>query len=455
MKFIYADSLDYIDPLYDFEADRSPAGRRPYWDDQYPHEFLSPAPYHGVLVSRAIVGDGPVGGGKYTAAQAQRFRREGARAFLRLEGPRFAEMPIFGDCGAFAYHKAEIPPYTPEDMLAFYDDAGFTHGCSVDHIIFDFNQSHMVGLGGGNEEARERFDITQENAREFLRASQLLASRFTPLGVIQGWSPGSMAEAARGLCAMGYRYLALGGTVPLKTPQIKACLSAIRDAIPWDICLHVLGFAKADDISDFGPFRITSFDSTSPLLRAFKDAKSNYYVRRPDGRMDYYTAIRIPQAIENPKLQRLAKRGSHRQEDLIKLERRALSALRAYDRDEVGIEEALEAVMDYDVPALLEDPGGSVSPKKVAELRARYTRTLRNDIASMDDRAACRQASIEVVIFRASNRNKRRGMHNLSVFKDLVDNLQCPGTAPIHDQNDLFGRQSAPEPAEQCAVVCS
>lgn len=454
MKFIYADSLDYIDPLYDFEADRSSAQRRPYWDDQYPHEFLDPLPYHGVLVSRAIVGDGPVGGGKYTAAQAQRFRREGARAFLRLDAPKYANLLVFGDCGAFAYHKADIPPYTPEDMLAFYDDAGFTHGCSVDHIIFEFEEHHTVGLGGGNEEARRRFEITQENARAFLHAARPLANRFTPMGVIQGWSPGSMAEAARRLCAMGYQYLAVGGTVPLKTPQIKACLQAIRDAVPPDTRLHVLGFAKADDITDFRPFRITSFDTTSPLLRAFKDAKSNYYVRRPDGRMDYYTAIRIPQAIENPKLQRLAKRGDRRQEDLLRLEKRALQALRAYDRDEAGLEEALDAVMEYDVPALLEEPGGTVSPRKVAELRTRYERTLRDRPWKACGCAVCRQASIEVVIFRASNRNKRRGMHNLAVFKTLVDDLETLETAPTDDQTDLFGRHGASEPTKHRTLVC-
>ena len=454
MKFIYADSLDYIDPLYDFVADRSSASRRRYWDDLYPHEFLNPPPYHGVLVSRAVVGDGPVGGGKYTAAQAQRFRREGARAFLRLDTPSFAKMMLFGDCGAFAYHKAEVPPYSPEDMLAFYDDAGFTHGCSVDHIIFEFDESHMVGLGGGNDEARRRFDITQANAEKFLLAARPLANRFTPLGVIQGWSPGSMAEAARRLCAMGYRYLAVGGTVPLKTPQIKACLRAIRDAIPPDICLHVLGFAKADDISDFRPFGITTFDTTSPLLRAFKDAKSNYYVRRPNGKMDYYTAIRIPQAIENPKLQRLAKRGERRQEDLLRLESRALEALRGYDRDEVGLEETLDAVMDYDTPALLEDYGGVVSPKKVAELRLRYSRTLRDRPWKACNCAVCRQASIEVVIFRASNRNKRRGMHNLAVFKSLVDDLEKMETAPTDDQVDLFCRKGTPESAEHRSIIC-
>jgi queuine/archaeosine tRNA-ribosyltransferase len=455
MKFIYADSLDYIDPLYDFVADRSAPGRRPYWDDQYAHEFLDPPPYHGVLVSRAIVGDGPVGGGKYTAAQAQRFRREGARAFLRLDTPRLAGMPVFGDCGAFAYHRADVPPYTPEDMLAFYDDAGFTHGCSVDHIIFEFDEANKVGLAGGNHEARRRFEITLENAEKFLSAARPLSSRFTPLGVIQGWSPGSMAEAGRRLCAMGYRYLAVGGTVPLKTPQIKACLRAIRDAIQGDVGLHVLGFAKADDIAGFRPFGITSFDTTSPLLRAFKDAKSNYYVRRADGRMDYYTAIRVPQAIENPKLQRLAKRGERRQEELIRLERRALDALRGYDRKELGMEEALDAVMDYDTPALLEDPGGTVSPNKVAELRARYARTLESRPWNHCGCAVCKQASIEVVIFRASNRNKRRGMHNLAVFKTLVDDLENMGANANYDQVDFFGRQGPPKPPKHGAVLCS
>lgn len=73
--------------------------------------------------------------------------------------------------------------------------------------------------------------------------------------------------------------------------------------------IHVLGFAKADEIESFAPFRITSFDTTSPLIRAFKDAKANYYMPGADGRLKYYTAIRVPQALENPKLVRLAKRG--------------------------------------------------------------------------------------------------------------------------------------------------
>lgn len=454
MKFLYADSLDYIDPAYDFIADRSPVGRRPYWDDRYPHEFMDEAPYHGVLVSRAIVGDGAVGGGKYTSPQAQRFRREGARAFLRLDAPRFSEMPIFGDCGAFAYHRSQMPPYTPEDMLAFYDDAGFTHGCSVDHIIFEFDEAQETGLGGGNPEAQRRFDITQTNAEIFLKEARQFANSFVPLGVIQGWSPGSMAEAARRLCAMGYSYLAVGGTVPLRSPQIKACLRAIRDVIPLETRLHVLGFAKANDILEFRSFGITTFDTTSPLLRAFKDARSNYYMRRSDGRLDYYTAIRVPQAIENPKLQRLAKRGVRRQEDLLALEARSLAALRAYDRGAADLEETLDAVLDYGTPAMLDDDESAASPKKVAELRSRYGRTLRDRPWKACACAVCRQASIEVVIFRASNRNKRRGIHNLGVFKTLVDDLQDMEPTQYYEQVEFFCRSGTPESTEHRPLLC-
>jgi queuine/archaeosine tRNA-ribosyltransferase len=168
-------------------------------------------------------------------------------------------------------------------MLEFYEDAGFSHGCSVDHIIFDFDESLTDRMEGGSTEARRRFDITISNAEVFFSGSRRLGSGFTPMGVIQGWSPGSMGEAARLLTRMGYRYLAVGGTAALRTPQIKACLRAIREAIPPDVALHLLGFAKADDIADFVPFRITSFDTTSPLLRAFKEPEVTItYVVRAD-----------------------------------------------------------------------------------------------------------------------------------------------------------------------------
>src|SRR3954462_7584127 len=114
MRFIFADSMDFVDPGYDFKADRHAAGRKAYWDDAYPHEIMGYAPYDGVLVSRGIVGDHRVKG-KYTEAQAMRFRRVGVREFMRLDTPKFADLQLFGDCGAFTYVADNVPPYSPSD----------------------------------------------------------------------------------------------------------------------------------------------------------------------------------------------------------------------------------------------------------------------------------------------------------------------------------------------------
>lgn len=422
MKFIFADSLDYVDPAFDFIADRSPAERQPYWDDAYPHEILGYAPYDGVLVSRGIIGDHRVKG-KYTASQARRFHLVGARKFLRLDKPQFAHLDIFGDCGAFTYVQEERPPYTPAEMAEFYDECGFTHGCSVDHIIFDFD-SEGKGLSGGSDDAKTRFEITLENADGFRREALAIGADFKPMGVVQGWSPGSMAEAARRLVAMGYDYLALGGMVPLKSPEIKLCLQAIRDVIPAATRLHILGFAKADDIDSFHSYDIASFDTTSPLIRAFKDAKQNYYLPDDGSTLRYFTSIRVPQAIENPKLQRSVKKGAFRAEELVRLEALALNSLRAFDRGEADLEETLHHVLVYSAPLVEEKPyedcQNSVALARLAE---RYRITLTEKPWKQCSCKICQDAAIDVIIFRGSNRNKRRGIHNLAVYQDHIERL--------------------------------
>jgi hypothetical protein len=415
MRFIYADSLDFIDPHFDFLADRNAADRKPYWDDVFPHEYMDTPPYDGMLVSRGIVGDHRFPG-KYTDSQAMRFRRVGAKVFLRLNHDRFAGMPIYGDCGAFSYHREEVPPYSSAEMVEFYADGGFTHGCSVDHVIFDFDQE-AKGYESGSESARSRYDITLENAETFLDESSQLGEGFVPLGVVQGWSPDTMAEAARSLVAMGYKYLAVGGMVPLSMKSIASVLNAIQTRVPADTKLHLLGFAKAESIDQFEGFRnLYSFDSTSPLLRAFKDSTRNYYVRTKDGDLDYYTAIRIPQAIENSRLTRRVKEGRLRQEDVLAAEHRALQATRALDKNKASVEEALDGLLEYAVMMLPPGQSESKTAQELERLRKKYARTLGAAPWKECRCAVCRSAGIEVAIFRGSNRNKRRGIHNLSVY---------------------------------------
>jgi hypothetical protein len=427
MRFVFADSLDTIDPAYDFLADRNGAGRAIHRDDQYPHEFLDQAPYDGILVSRGIVGDARHPG-KYSEAQLMRFRREGARRFLRYPEDRFPGSMMMGDCGAFTYRNLPVPPYGADDTAEFYADGGFTHGCAPDHLIFDFDEIGMERtIADVPDDVRDRYEITLQNAAEFYHAGRRLGPDFTPMGVIQGWSTRSMADAARGLAEMGYDYLAIGGTVPLKIDQIRRVLAAMRDALPSRIRLHLLGFGKIEELSAMEEFGVTSFDTTSPLLRAFKDAKKNYWMRTPSGDLSYYTAIRIPQATENNKLKQKALEGSLNQEDALVLEGAALKGVRAYAAGRATLDQGLDPVMDY-WTALNWDEEASPSRRAEAAAKQRqvYANTLTDRPWEHCSCRVCREAGVETLIFRTSNRNKRRGIHNLHVFHTHLSEFRQP-----------------------------
>jgi hypothetical protein len=412
MKFLYSDSLDFVDPDFDFVADRGGARRRAHKDDDFPHEHLDTPPYDGLLVSRAIVGDANIIG-KYSEAQAMRFRREGARAFLRFPVSKFPGSMIMGDNGAFSYRDKAVPPYKVADTLEFYQDAGFTHGCSIDHLIFDFLDDHSKP----SPDAKRRSEITLHYAEKFLPASKALGRRFTPVGVIQGWSAKSMARAASDLAAMGYTYLAVGGMVPLRIEQIEQALTAIREALPKKVKLHLLGFGKTEHLRSIQRFGIASFDTTSPLLRAFKDGKRNYYALTENGEIDYYTAVRIPQAIDNNKLLRSAKRGRLDQENLIKLEARALDGVRRFASRRTKLADAVDAVLDYGRYAFWDEAASDArNEARLTDLRQAYLRTLGERPWEACGCRVCREAGVETLIFRSSNRNKRRGIHNLHVF---------------------------------------
>lgn len=416
MKFIYADALDFVDPSFDFSSDRTHEDRNIQWDDEYPHEFLERAPYDGVLVSRGVVGD-VRGQGKYTQAQMMRFRRDGARRFMRYSEKDFPGSLVFGDCGAFTYRNEKIPPYTPADTVDFYADGRFSHGCSVDHLIFDFDEGKGRTRAEVSDDVRDRFDITLELATQFKSESKRLGRTFTPMGVVQGWSASSMAMAAQELVKMGFNYLAIGGMVPLDVSQIHRAVSAIRAAIPPRVRLHMLGFGKIENVGEFAQYGVASFDTTSPLLRAFKDAKKNYFARSNEGELSYYTAIRVPQSRDNNKLKAKAKRGVLRQEDALRLETEALERLRGYADGIVPIDDALDATLNYWKALNWRESDSDLTKSRALKVqREVYRRTLADMPWKSCSCRVCREGGVETLIFRTSNRNKRRGIHNLHVF---------------------------------------
>ena len=422
MKFIFADCIDVIDPGYDFINDRNTPGRTPYWDDVYPHEVFKTAPYDGMLVSRAIVGGGNMAG-KYSESQRMRFLRVGAKEFLRLHKSDHLNIPVFGDCGAFSYAKLESPPYTASDTVEFYGDGQFDYGCSIDHILFEYLKSDSKKTEP-LKISQERYEITLQLATEFLTESKTIGKNFTPIGVVQGWDAESLARSANSLIFMGYKYIAIGGLVPLKVAQIHEAVASVNAVAMQhdDVRIHLLGFAKADNLDEFKKYkRIASFDSTSPLIRAFKDNRHNYWIKNENGGLNYYSAIRVPQSLDNNTFRRKIKSGELNIEELQRKESIALESLRNYDHDSSNLDETLDNVLDYSLP--LYDDGRSDQSsmeRKIEKLRSDYRRTLEDKPWKSCSCEVCKSISIETIIFRASNRNKRRGFHNLYVYHQHV-----------------------------------
>jgi hypothetical protein len=181
--------------------------------------------------------------------------------------------------------------------------------------------------------------------------------------------------------------------------------------------LHLLGFAKAEEIHEFSHYGIASFDTTSPLTRAFKDSKANYYSPNSNGGLEYFTAIRIPQATENLRLKRKARSSGSNQEWLTDLEQRAMHDLRLFDRGRASLRRTLGSVLAYS-REFSHDASGPVRRDDAAleQTELSIRRTLSRRPWTHCRCRVCREAGIHTLIFRGSNRNKRRGFHNLAVY---------------------------------------
>jgi hypothetical protein len=400
VRFYFPDSQDQIDPSFDFETEERSPFRIRQRDDLYAHEVLTPVPYSGMLVSKAMV-DGVEGGaGRYSAQQRQRLYRVGIREFFRLDqapGPRITTM---GDCGAFTYVREDAPPYSVDEVIDFYEDCGFDAGLSLDHVILGFEIHAPLSPDMLPPQWVARRALTLELAANFLRRHAERRASFEPVGVAQGWSPESYADSVATLQRIGYERIALGGLVAQKTDEILAVLKQIATVRAPETQLHLLGVTRTDQIPAFARYGVTSFDSTSPFRQAFKDDRDNYY------ELDRtWIALRVPQVEGNAKLQRSIRAGEIDGQRARQLERDALHTLAAFDRGEVTVDEAVHALRDYEQ---LYD--------ETRDRSRQYREVLTEAPWRRCDCAVCREAGIQVITFRGTERNKRRGFHNLHVF---------------------------------------
>jgi hypothetical protein len=408
MRFYFPDSQDQIDPRFDFEFEAHPPLHNRQRDDRYAHEALDPPPYTGLLVSKAMI-DRHGGAGRYTAPHRQRFYREGVRNFFRLDQVRGPRIETLGDCGAFTYIGDEVPPYSTDEVISFYDENEFDAGVSVDHVITAFEGGAQTQLIDSPH--KPRYDLTLRLAEEFLGRHRERGCSFTPVGVVQGWSAQTYAAAVSSLQEMGYERIAIGGLVPLKTYEILSVLDAIEAVRAPTTQMHLFGVTRFELVPLAEGHGVTSFDTTSPFRRAFKDGTDNYYAPERT-----YVALRVPQVDGNAKLSARIRSGQVDQEEARVLEQAALSAVRDFDRDRCGLEEALAALCVYQD---LHDPRH--------DRREDYRQMLADSPWRSCDCTVCQDVGVEVALFRGSERNKRRGFHNLHVFaKQLAEKIDMP-----------------------------
>lgn len=397
MDFYFPDSQDQVDPNFNFEAEEHLPFHVRQRDDRYAHELHDRPPYRGILISKTAI-DGYHGAGRYTAAQRHRLYRLGARQFFRLpSGTR-----ILGDCGGFSYVMEERPPVSVEEVIDFYEATGVDEGVSVDHVILGYRPE---ASGPPDDEWVARQALTLELAATFLAEHRRRGARFEPVGVAQGYSPTSYAASVERLQEIGYRRIALGGMVPLKIDQIVSCLEAIQRVRRAGTSLHLLGISRVEHFATFRALGVQSLDSTSPFRQAFKDDRDNYYA--PDRT---YVALRIPPSDGNQRLQRRIQAGQLDQAVIRRAETCALAAVRAYDEDSGTMGDALLALRRYE---------------RLHDARQRdHTEDYRAILEARPWKhcpcAICQRWGVEVAIFRGTERNKRRGFHNLWVFNQNV-----------------------------------
>lgn len=412
---------DFIDVNYNFETDTFSCAERSGRHEEHSIALMRPQRLcDGVLVSLA--------------------QNLGTKGLLRRVGtsdpssltPRpvrqhfklCADQWAFGDCGAFSYVNEDHPTISVEQAVSLYDLYEFDLGASVDHIPVPEIITPKGKKALSDAARRERVRLTRENADRFIGLHRERGARFIPVGIVQGLGPRSYARQIGEYVEMGYRHLALGGLVPRSDADARAIVGAVHAVAkqckrrPW---IHLLGIFRPSLQPYFRELGIGSFDSATYFRKAWLRSDQNYL--GADGR--WYAAIRVPPLHDPRTKKRLGESGVD-EGKLGRMEAAALRQLRAYDKGNVSIDDALAAVLDYD--RLLQR--AELTDNKLV---AAYRHTLETRPWRSCGCAMCSQLSIEVLIFRGINRNKRRGAHNTLQLFERVNRNEVVGGSPDAD----------------------
>ena len=397
LRYFIPEWDDLVDPDYDFERDEHSGGTGDWSNQVYAHQMYPEPNYDGILISKVVA--------EKSKKKKERINAMGVHRFLRV--PR--RFPIMGDCGAFGYINQDVPPYSTDEILDYYTRLDFDLGVSVDHLIVAATESKK----------RERYELTIQNAEDFLREHTARALPWTPVGAVQGWDPKSYADAAGKYVKMGYTYLGLGGLVRSTTRDILDIVFRVREKVPPHVSIHLFGIARVDAMKAFADAGVQSVDSASYLRQAWMRLHQSY--ASMDGP---YAALRIPEAGKSFRAKHMRDHPELSDARILTMEQAALRIVRAYGQRKASLDTALETLLDYD----------RFVTKERISMEPAYRRTLEDRPWEQCPCAICQNHGIEVAIFRGNNRNRRRGFHNTWVFYRLLQKMLAGESVPFVKQ---------------------
>tara|TARA_Y100001934_G_C12382677_1_gene793434 strand:+ start:2044 stop:4083 length:2040 start_codon:yes stop_codon:yes gene_type:complete len=387
LKYFIPEWDDLVDPEYNFLSDIHSGGTGDWSNEVYSHQMYSSPNYDGILVSKVV--------SEKSKKKKDRINSLGVHRFLRV--PK--EFEVMGDCGAFGYINEQDPPYTISEIIDYYSRLGFNFGVSLDHLIVKATE----------EQKKYRYELTINNAFEFLKEHKMGGHSWVPIGAVQGWDPTSYAKAARRIIKMGYKYIGLGGLVRSPTKLILATLEEVYKEVKGKAFIHLFGLARLNAIQLFNKYGVRSVDSASFLRRAWLGAGQNYFTESGE----FYSAIRIPQGGKSFRAKRMVSEGRATSVLVDKLEAKCLKLLRDYDKEKASLENTLDVILEYD---------NLITPN-----RSNYDKVLRKVLEAKPWKhcqcAICKEIGVDVIIFRGNNRNRRRGFHNTFVFYKILEKI--------------------------------
>jgi hypothetical protein len=407
---------DFLDVEYDFAHDRLSTPKREGRKEAHSLELMRPHRIcDGVLVSLAQHSGTKGLLRRVASATSDSLAPEPVREHFGLAADQWA----FGDCGAFSYSHEEEPTISVEQAVAVYDLHAFDLGASVDHIPLPEIRCDGERQVLTDKERRRRVELTRANAEAFYNLARRDRARFLPVGVIQGIDAEGYANHLADYVDMGYHYVALGGLVPRADIEVLQIVSRVAAQLsrlrvrPW---LHLMGIFRPRLQAQFRRLGVDSFDSATYFRKAWLRSDQNYLAAGGT----WYAAIRVPPSHDGGVRKRLLQSGASLGQ-IAQRERAALGALRAYSQGNMGIEDCLHAVIDYD--RLL-----ARTERDAARIESAYRRTLEEKPWQRCSCVMCRELGVEVLIFRGLNRNKRRGAHNtLQLFQTLSKSNESLG----------------------------